>query len=380
MLKPPTRISLSINEWSFFRAAKVRFYSVIRVCVDMVLRIPPFRISPSTYPRILALKNVVFLRLVFMKKKIHLKEKIRRFHEWQQKPYEVAPLSEQEHECATCGTHYTGNFCPRCGQSQRIGRYSFKIAFLNFLDVWGLGNRGMFRTIRDLLLRPGYMIRDYLSGMQMAYFPPFKLFFLLAALSILVTNGINIKGKNFNKEENKPEVQMEKTVDSATPETIPQYQDGETDFTNPEDIEVAEMEGKVFLNIRSIFDSFGRLIDRFPNLFALLMLMFDSVFLYLFFRHCPHIPDLRFSELFVAMVYIADMYLILSTVLNFFCIRELSFFLLLLAIIPLKQLSGYSWWGTIWRALLAHLLLFVATLLIIAMVAIGVILCVQWFG
>ena len=121
-----------------------------------------------------------------MKKKIHLKEKIRRFHEWQQKPYVVAPLSEQEHECATCGTHYTGNFCPRCGQSQRIGRYSFKMALLNFMDVWGLGNRGMFRTIRDFLLRPGYMIRDYLSGMQMAYFPPFKLFFLLAALSILV--------------------------------------------------------------------------------------------------------------------------------------------------------------------------------------------------
>ena len=216
--------------------------------------------------------------------------------------------------------------------------------------------------------------------MQMAYFPPFKLFFLLAALSILVTNGINIKGKNFNKEDHKPNVQITKTLDSATPETIPQYQDGETDFTNPEDIEAAEMEGKVFLKIRSILDSVGRLIDRFPNLFSLLMLMFDSVFLYLFFRHCPNTPDLRFSELFVAMVYIADMYLILSTVLNFFCIRELSFFLLLLAVIPLKQLSGYSWWSTIWRALLAHLLLFIATLLIITVVAIGVILCVQQFG
>jgi hypothetical protein len=322
----------------------------------------------------------VFLRLVFMKKKIHLKEKIRRFHEWQQKPYEVSPLSEQEHECATCGTHYTGNFCPRCGQSQRIRRYSFKTAILNFLDVWGLGNRGMFRTIRDLLLRPGYMIRDYLSGMQMAYFPPFKLFFLLAALSILVTNGINIKGKNFNKEENTPEVQMEKTVDSATPETIPQYQDEETDLTNLEDIEANERETKVFTNILFLLDSFGRLIDRFPNLFSLLMLMFDSVFLYLFFRHCPHIPDLRFSELFVAMVYIADMYLILSTALNFFCIRELSFFLLLLAVVPIKQLSGYSWWGTIWRTFLAQLLLFVAVLLIVTMVAMGVILCVQRFG
>ena len=106
-----------------------------------------------------------------------IKEKYERFKEWQVKPYEVAQFTTEKHECATCHTEFHGNYCPRCGQKSTIGRYSFKTAFLTFLDVWGLGNRGMFRTIRDLLLRPGYMIRDYLSGMQMAYFPPFKMCF-----------------------------------------------------------------------------------------------------------------------------------------------------------------------------------------------------------
>ena len=104
---------------------------------------------------------------------IRQKEKYRQFKEWQHQPHQVAPLSEEEHECATCGTRFEGNYCPRCGQSATIGRYSFKKAFLLFLDVWGVGNRGMFRSIRDLLLRPGYMIRDYLRGMQMASFPNF---------------------------------------------------------------------------------------------------------------------------------------------------------------------------------------------------------------
>lgn len=54
----------------------------------------------------------------------------------------------------------------------------------------------MFRTIRDLLLRPGYMIRDYLRGMQMAYFPPFKMFFLITALSLVIDSGLNIRGMN----------------------------------------------------------------------------------------------------------------------------------------------------------------------------------------
>ena len=57
----------------------------------------------------------------------------------------------------------------------------------------------MFRSIRDLILRPGYMIRDYLRGMQMAYFPPFKMFFLLIALSLVVDSGLNIQGINRSK-------------------------------------------------------------------------------------------------------------------------------------------------------------------------------------
>ena len=109
----------------------------------------------------------------------NLQDRYKRYKEWKLQPHQVATLSEEQHECATCGIRYNGNYCPRCGQSAKIGRYSFKNAFLLFLDVWGLGNRGMFRSIRDLILRPGYMIRDYLRGMQMAYFPPFKMFFLL---------------------------------------------------------------------------------------------------------------------------------------------------------------------------------------------------------
>ena len=115
----------------------------------------------------------------------------RAFRLWQRRPHEVKPLSENQHACASCGTLYQGNYCPRCGQSAVVGRFSFKKAVLLFLDVWGIGNRGMFRSIRDLMFRPGYMIHDYLGGMQSAYFPPFKMFFLLTALSLLIEHGFD---------------------------------------------------------------------------------------------------------------------------------------------------------------------------------------------
>jgi hypothetical protein len=90
----------------------------------------------------------------------NIKERWKAFCDWQQRPYQLSPMSEEHHRCFTCGQEYQGNFCPHCGQSARIGRYSLRNALLLFLDVWGVGNRGMFRTLRDLLLRPGLLWAD----------------------------------------------------------------------------------------------------------------------------------------------------------------------------------------------------------------------------
>ena len=88
--------------------------------------------------------------------------------------------------CSNCGEVYKGRVCPQCGQVGSWTRYSWRQAVLNFLDIWGLGNRPMFRTLRELFWRPGYMIRDYLGGHRNFYFPPFKLLALTVLLSLFV--------------------------------------------------------------------------------------------------------------------------------------------------------------------------------------------------
>ena len=88
--------------------------------------------------------------------------------------------------CTNCGEEYTGRFCPQCGQSGMWDRYSWKRVILNFLDIWGLGNRPMFRTVMELFWRPGYMVRDYLFGHRQLYFPPFKLLAVTVALTLFV--------------------------------------------------------------------------------------------------------------------------------------------------------------------------------------------------
>lgn len=264
------------------------------------------------------------------------KEKYRQFREWQERPYEVQPMSQEEHDCATCSTHYTGNYCPRCGQSASIGRYSFKNAILLFLNVWGLGNRGMFRTLRDLIFRPGYMIRDYLRGMQMAYFPPFKMLFLLTALSVIVAHGVNLRGRTVDD-------QRQDAIDMVT-----QSSDG----------------SGIEMPVLDAVDRTLNLQERFPNLLLLTTVFFLTVFYYLFFRKSKNIPDLRFSEFLIAMVYTANMLTIYEIILSFLGVNAMYASLAsVLTVIPLKQLSGFSWIRTILSMVAAFTIFYILAVL-----------------
>ena len=298
-----------------------------------------------------------------------LKEKYRQFKEWQQRPYQVKPLSDDGHVCPTCGTQFEGNYCPRCGQSSKIGRYSFKNAFLLFLDVWGLGNRGMFRTIRDLILRPGYMIRDYLQGMQMAYFPPFKMFFLLIAVSLLVETGLNIRGVDRMNEYMERFDEMAKD-NQAMAEINTKEVQAQQQTMSAEELEKAMKVEKVRKEMNDDLVDKSRdatiWVNKHITIVTLVLLLLFTGPLYLFFRHCPNIPDMRFSEFFVSMVYFTNMTSIISIIFAFFggnIIYE-SFFPVL-AIIPLKQLSGYSYGRTIWKTILALLLFIIPLYLLI---------------
>ena len=285
-----------------------------------------------------------------------IKEKYERFKEWQIKPYEVAQFTTEKHECATCHTEFHGNYCPRCGQKSTIGRYSFKTAFLTFLDVWGLGNRGMFRTIRDLLLRPGYMIRDYLSGMQMAYFPPFKMFFLVITLSVLVDSGLNIKMTNTlnNTFTTTTKVDVSKEPDQALNDN--------------------DSKKKLELKILDKIDKCVSWLDNNQTIVQFLLLLVLSGPMYLLFRKNKKIPDIRYSELFIAMVYITNMMTIINIIGGFFLpgnvsVKRVAY---ALSIIPLTQLFGYSYLKTLFKVVASFAILISAgALLLIIVVILG---------
>lgn len=306
-----------------------------------------------------------------------IKEKYERFKEWQVKPHEVAELTADKHECATCHTEFHGNYCPRCGQKSSVGRYSFKTAFLLFLDVWGLGNRGMFRTIRDLLFRPGYMIRDYLSGMQMAYFPPFKMFFLVITLSVLVQSGLNIRTVNTLK---KNKEYVAKNLDI----NIKEKEDDKTDINSINEVAINDtiiLNGKpiaikkdknsdsIYLNGRKfvliVFDIIKKVyywVNDHETVVQFLLLIVLSGPMYFFFRKNKKIPDVRYSEFFVSMVYVTNLMTIIGIIGEFFQPGNSTAGLVAYAmsIVALKQLYGYNYKKTLFKVVSSFMLLIFA--------------------
>lgn len=310
-----------------------------------------------------------------MKKKLNLKEKYRQFKAWQVRPREVAPMSQDEHECLNCHDHYTGSFCPRCGQPATTTRFSWKVAVASFIDAYGLGERGMFRTMGNLLLRPGYLILDYLRGMRASYFAPFKMYFLLFAVSLLVTHGLNIKGENFSfSDDFESAVQEVKEEEQAEARQVVEVDlSGIGEKENPESNRIKEI-------LYGVFDKAALFAKNYPAMNILLLLVMMSGILFFFFRRSPNIPDLRYSEFFVTLLYTTNMYTIYSIVFDFFCLGKLSSYAFFLTLIPLKQFSGYSWWRTILKFTVAFVTIFVLFILFIVLGVFLVGVCVKKFG
>ena len=127
--------------------------------------------------------------------------------------------------------------------------------------------------------------------------------------------------------------------------------------------------------LNNIMYRFQRFEKRFPSIFILILLMYVSGCLYFFFRHSPNVPDMRYPEFFISLVYIANMFTIYSIVFDFFCLTTLSSCSIILTLIPLKQMSGYSWWRTILKYSVASLIMF---LLLVGLIVLSI-MCVGMY-
>ena len=270
----------------------------------------------------------------------------------------------EQHVCKHCGTEYSGAYCPKCSMPARWHRFNWKLLFLNFMDIWGLGNRPMFRTIRDLFWRPGYMIRDYMHGHQLSYFPPFKMLavltiiFLFVSWLIFKTSGIEPKyyGDIFQNAMNEsPNV-------------------------------------KEFLSHLSAFSVF--VIQKSVSAFAFLeknllyRLILLNILMVLAVKWAfRKVSDFNLVETFISQIYINCQFLLISilSLLLTWKVYPFGIFPYMGGLLPtpivlaydFHQLYGLSWKRALWKTIVAmiyYLLIFVLIVLIVS----AILIAIEW--
>ena len=118
--------------------------------------------------------------------KEQLKQYYRRFCRWQQEePHYVNRHEGSVQHCCNCGTEFAGNFCPICGQRAGVGRVGWNSVKENVALLWGMDSRSLTYTLVQLLGRPGYLVRDYISGRRLVSFPPVKMLVIVCLFVVI---------------------------------------------------------------------------------------------------------------------------------------------------------------------------------------------------
>lgn len=90
--------------------------------------------------------------------------------------------------CLNCSNSFEGKFCSECGQKAATHRFTMH-EWLHeiphgILHVDG----GFFQTFKNLCLRPGEMIREYVEGRRKSYFSPFLYMLIWCGVFVLVSS------------------------------------------------------------------------------------------------------------------------------------------------------------------------------------------------
>lgn len=240
-----------------------------------------------------------------------IKHYISRFRQWQQdSKLHMAQPSDELHHCHCCENDFTGNFCPQCGQKAGIKRITWASIRSGVMDLWGMGTRSLPYTLWQLLLRPGYLIGDYISGRRQVSFPPIKMLVFVALFVYIVNSFVSPEGA--------PESSREK------------------------------------LMLDYAFNFFETHYDA-AVMFFFSMLIVPTYFI---FRFAPRYDHHTLPEGFFIQVFNSTLILLFLLVYSIFELLNLSedLYALLMALAAVfvvyrsyHQLFGYSHWSTLWR-------------------------------
>jgi hypothetical protein len=88
--------------------------------------------------------------------------------------------------CSNCGSSVPGNFCGNCGQRLHSPVHSVWHFVQEATEDLTHADSRLWRTLLALLLKPGFLTREFLNGRRASYLPPVRLYLVLSVVFFLL--------------------------------------------------------------------------------------------------------------------------------------------------------------------------------------------------
>ncbi|MES2327965.1 MAG: DUF3667 domain-containing protein [Bacteroidota bacterium] len=85
--------------------------------------------------------------------------------------------------CKSCGNHGTGKYCNNCGQSYATKRIALKSLLHDVFHFFTHLEKGFGYTLKQLIIAPGTMQREYVEGKRSTHQKPFSMFFICISIN-----------------------------------------------------------------------------------------------------------------------------------------------------------------------------------------------------
>lgn len=92
----------------------------------------------------------------------------------------------KEKDCLNCGTIVEGRFCQNCGQENVEPKETFWHMFTHFFYDITHFDSSFFHTIHHLILKPGFLSREYMIGRRASYLHPIRMYVFMSAIFFLL--------------------------------------------------------------------------------------------------------------------------------------------------------------------------------------------------
>ena len=89
-------------------------------------------------------------------------------------------------KCTNCGTVLTGPFCANCGQNARSRRASVTHMLAEATDDVLRFDSKFYRSILHLLIKPGYLSRQFIRGRRASMLPPIRMYLVISLLFFFI--------------------------------------------------------------------------------------------------------------------------------------------------------------------------------------------------